>query len=125
MGDIQQRNFEFPTAPLAVHNQLTQVEDEIKRLDSLKRKLRTYLKQTIEVEDIDDRHKMGIHDGVRRTVHMRENVSYAKAMKEIVDTLVPKTKLEAVDEIVEKYTRQQWIDKFSLAEDEEDFNGEW
>lgn len=116
---IQNREFEFPTAPLGVFNQLKQVEDEIRRLESLKKKLRKYLGTAIPVEDTPDGQRVGEFEGVRRVSFPRKTVSYAKALDEVVEKLVPKTKSPEVEKIVESHTKHMWIDKFHEVEEED------
>lgn len=121
---VQQKDFQFPTAPLSVHTQLKQVEDEIKRLDSLKKKLRQFLKTAIEVVDVDEKHKRGELEGVIRSSHMRESIAYAKVLAEVEEKLVPKSKKDELEEIRQKYTSQMWVDRYSLSgDDEEDYDG--
>lgn len=117
--EIKNREFDFPTAPLGAFNQLKQVEDEIRRLESLKRKLRKFLGTAIPVEEQPDGQRVGEFEGVLRISFQRKNVAYSKAMNEIMKTLVPNTKYDEACGIVEKHTSVTWIDKFHEVPEED------
>lgn len=116
---VERLEFQPPTIPSEGMFQLDAVEAEIKRLDSLKRSLRKFLSKMIDVEDVDETHREGVADGVRRACHMRFNVKYKDAMEQIVNNLVPKSKHGAAQEIIDSCKTSQWIDKFSVVEEDE------
>lgn len=114
------KDFQFPTRVDEAHNVLEEVSDQIKRLESLKKKLRKYLCDNIPVEYVDEKHAAGEVGGIHRTQFVQLRTSYSDAMREIVDTLVPKTRLGEVKDIVERHTKVVMIDRFSTVI-EEDF----
>lgn len=122
-NELAQKEFQFPTKPSDAFSHLQQIESEIKRLDSLKKKYRSFLAKAVPVEEIDESHKEGSVDGVRRLSFKQSRPSYAKALEQVVEELVPKTKHDQADKIVESTKKDVWVDKFS--QDQEDEYGEF
>lgn len=114
------KDFQFPTQVDQAHNVLEEVSNQIKRLESLKKQLRKYLCDNIPVEYVDEKHAAGEVAGIHRMQFVQLRTSYSDAMREIVDTLVPKTRLGEVKDIVERHTKVVTIDRFSTVA-EEDF----
>lgn len=117
---VQRREYLFPERTSQAMEQLNQVDAEMARLKSLKEKLRGFLKQSIEVKDVDPKHREGESDGVVRKDHMQKQPSYMNAMNEIIETLVPTRKHDRAKEIVINHTEEIWVTKFSMPEDEGD-----
>lgn len=122
MGDIEQKEFQFPANPGAAFHQLDQIDAEIKRLSSLKDKVRKYLKQTIPVNEVEGNpdHKVGMVDDVKRLSYRQFRVSHSKVLDAVIEELVPKTKSGRVDEIIAEHTKEIWVDRFSAAEEDDD-----
>lgn len=89
-----------------------------KRLDTRSKGLKKYLRDQIPVETDEEGRGQAVAEGIERKVWYQSSTSYSKALEEIKETLVPKTRWEQVDEIVEKHTGEPSLrDKFSEATD--------
>lgn len=119
---ITVREFTVPVTVDGAYEALNEISTEIKRLDSLKKKIRKYLCDNIPVESVDEKHAEGEVNGIIRSQFAQLRTSYSDAMREIVDELVPKTRLGDVKDIVEKHTKVVLIDKFKVADYEEGFD---
>lgn len=121
-GALQKREYLFPERTSQAMTQLNEVEAQIKHLTSLKGKLRTFLTTSIEVEDTDPKHREGENDGVIRKDHMQQRVGHKPALEQVIEELLPNTKNERLREIMAENTKEIWVSKFSMLEDDEDFS---
>lgn len=90
-----------------------------KRLDDREKKLRSFLRDQIQVEENSEGKGEAVVEGVKRKVWYQKSVAYSKALAEIKELLVPKTKWEEADQIIEAFTSTSIRDSFEEeAEDE-------
>jgi len=116
---VQRREYLFPERTNQAMIQLNQVDAEIKRLTSLKGKLRGFLTSSINVEDVDPKHKEGEADGVVRKDHMQMRLGHKDALEQVIEEFVPKKKHDRLEEIMVENTKEIWVTKFSMPEDDE------
>lgn len=101
---------------------LTAIEKQEKILARRKKALKGFLQQNIPVTGEDEEGRpIGIAQGILMTIFSRGNVSWAKVADKVKTELVPKTRFEEFDAIVEGYTSQTSYPNFKEAEEDNGF----
>lgn len=120
---LKQVKFEFPVSVDSAAMQLDQIDAEIKRLNSIKDKVRKFLKSNIpvRVDEENPNQRVGEIEHVRRLSYKQERTSNEKVLSAVVEELVPKTKLDRVEELKQEHTKEIWVDRFSIIEEDDDY----
>jgi hypothetical protein len=101
------------------------VKQTFEKFASLSEKARTLQKELDQIEKEKEVYKLllmqgippnEVKDGIRHKRTVSRSVSYAKAMDAIREKLVPKTKHDALDMILQDFTKETFRDSFEAAE---------
>ena len=120
-----QRVVDFPTSVSNAYFMLRQAEYELKELqeqvkevERRKKRLAEFLEKQIPLTGTDDEgRKTGTMDGVVRVAYLGRSTSWSKVYSDVVTELLPKRKLPAADEILQKHTKFSEYSKFKMEED--------
>jgi hypothetical protein len=86
------------------YDKMKRMEIELKELETRVKNYKNYITRSIPLE-LDAEGKLrGQKDGITVLMSTRSSLKYTKALDEIKETLVPKTKHEEFDMIVGSYT---------------------
>ena len=89
-----------------------------KRLATRSKGLKKFLQDQIPVNVNEDGKGLEVREGIQRKVWYQGSTAYSKALKEIKEELVPKTRWDQVDEIIAKHTSEPTLrDKFTESKD--------
>lgn len=118
MSNIVQITFQFPERASDAYNQLSTIDAEIKRLESMKKSIRGFLVKSINVEENPEKpgQMIGSADGVQRLSYSSERVSWKEACEKIIEELVPKTRHSDAHDIIDANRKVVWADKFKLED---------
>lgn len=118
-GTNYTKEYQFPTNVPAAFDELETVKAQIDQLQTREKGLKKYLENSIPAEESVEGKNMqvGEKDGIIRKVTYRPSVSYSKALAEIKEQLVPKTKHGQADEIVEQHTKLSASNRFERMKD--------
>lgn len=123
---MENREFQFPSKVGDAWEQKQEIEREIRSLEKRKKALEKFMKdslrQHLPSEPDEKGHYTAVVDNVRLTAYNQKYPSYAKAIDQIVDTLVPKTKHDEAEEIIARNSSIKRQEKLSYQEPEEDYS---
>jgi hypothetical protein len=119
------REFQFPSKIGEAWEQKEQIEKEIRALEKRKKALEKFMKDQLQVklpdEPDEDGHYVAVEENVKLTGYYQDYPSYSKALREIINELVPKTKQYEAGSIISSYTNTKFNTKLSWVEPEEDY----
>lgn len=122
---MENREFQFPSKIGEAWKQKEEIEREIKALDKRKKALEKFMKDQLEAEmpqEPDEKgHFVVVRDNVKLTGYYQDYPSYSRAINEVIETLVPKSKRDDAIGVISEHTNRRFNTKLSWVEPEEDW----
>ena len=116
--EVQQKVFEFPTNVREAFEQLKRFEKDKKFTDKKIEGLKNFLAKSIPTDQVDDKgHSFGIKEGIKHLTWDQRYTAWKGAAEEIIEKLVPKTRVAEADDIIDGETRQVTKRRFDIVEE--------
>lgn len=115
--ELEDALFGFPEDIETAYAMFRACDEWGKRLSDRAKGLRKFLREMMPAQPTEETKDIVRANGIKRTTWLQKTVSYGKAMPIIKNELVPKTKWERFEEILNQVTSVGERDRFELDEE--------